>query len=203
MPWHDAAFATDLPWVQPGIARSNVIARSLQDLGAATWFGGLLMGATATNPAVGDIDDERQRGRVMNGVWRRWWPVSAAGIAAHLVGGALVTIGNRERLIAQRGVVSLSVGRSAVTGAALAATAYAGLLGKRISDAGDVPVADGTTPSAQTPSNIAQALRHEHVLQWVTPALVGMLIVAGAAQGEQQRPSHVLRGVLRRLDPTS
>ena len=42
------------------MTRTNLIARSLNDLGAAAWFGGLMMGATAVNPAAADVSDPRR-----------------------------------------------------------------------------------------------------------------------------------------------
>lgn len=183
------------------MTRSNSIARGLHDLGAAGWFGGTLMGATAANRAVSDASDADQRGAVINGIWRRWWPVNAACIGAHLIGGALLTVGNRERIAGQRGVATMSATKTALTVAACGASAYGGLLGKKISDAGDVPVEDGTNPSNTTPADTAQALRQQQLLQWVIPALTGALIVVSAAMGEQQRPGNVLSGVVSRITP--
>jgi hypothetical protein len=36
-------------------------------------------------------------------------------------------------------------------------------------------------------------LQQQRILQWVTPALVGGIIICGAQQGEQQRASEQLR----------
>ena len=86
--------------------------------------------------------------------------------------------------------------------AAVAKSAYSGWLGKRISDAGATPLI-GTTPAAATPPQISSALKQQRVLQWTLPALTALLIVLNAAQGEQQRPTHVARGVLQRLNPAA
>jgi hypothetical protein len=185
------------------MTRSNLIARSLNDLGAAAWFGGLLMGAAAVNRAPADIDNPTDRGALVNGVWRRWWPLNTVAIGAHVVGGALLTFGNRERVVAQRGVITLSAAKTVVMVAAIAKSAYMGWLGKRISDAGAVPLDDGTTPNDDTPPEVASALKQQRILQWTLPALTGLLIILNAAQGEQQRPSHVARGVLGRLNPAA
>jgi hypothetical protein len=185
------------------MTRTNLIARSLNDLGLAAWFGGALMGATAVNRAPEDISGATARGAAVDGVWRRWRPLNAVAIGANLVGGAMLTIGNRERVVAQQGVASLSAAKTAVSLVGVAAAGYSGWLGKRISDAGPVPVEDGTTPTGATPTDAAKALRQQRVLQWVLPLVSGVLIVLNAAQGEQQRPSHVARGVLRRLNPAA
>ncbi len=181
----------------------NLVARSMHDLGAAGWFGGLVMGAIAVNRAAADVSDPRERGRMVNGVWRRWWLVNLMFAAMHVLGGLRLTAANRGRLVGQQGVASTSTAKSAVMLGALGAATYSGWLGKRISDAGPVPLGDGTTPTHDTPDEVASALRQQAVLQWVIPALVGTDIVLGARLGEQQRPSRVVSGVLSRLNPAA
>jgi len=107
-----------------GIAQDNTLARSLHDLGLATWFGGSLMGVVGLNGAAAVVDQPAQRLRVANDGWARWTPVNLAGIAAHLAGGAVLLTGNKGRLATQRGVASATVAKAVVTGLALAATAY-------------------------------------------------------------------------------
>lgn len=178
---------------------NNLFARSLHDLGAAGWFGSVLMGAVAVNRAPDDVDDPVARGKFVNGVWRRWWPVNALCVGAHVIGSTRVASANTGRLVAQRGVGRTSVIKTIVTGAAVGCSVYAGMLGKRISDAGDVPMANGTEPTGETPADVARALEHQAVLQWVIPALTGLLIVLGAKQGEQQRPVNVAHGIIDRV----
>ncbi len=64
-----------------------------------------------------------------------------------------------------------------------------------------MPVEGGTTPAAETPPEVADAQRKLEKLQWAVPALTGLLVVADALMGEQQRPSQVAAGVARRLSP--
>ena len=61
------------------------------------------------------------------------------------------------------------------------------------------PVVDGTTPAADTDPTFAHAQRQLDVLQWVVPALTGALLVLNAYQGEQQRPTVVARGLVKRV----
>ena len=62
------------------MAQDNTLARSLHDLGLATWFGGSLMGAVGLNGAAAVVDQPAQRLRVANAGWARWtrstWPGS-------------------------------------------------------------------------------------------------------------------------------
>jgi hypothetical protein len=95
--------------------------------------------------------------------------VNLAGIAAHLAGGAVLLAGNKGRLATQHGVASATVAKAAVTGLALGATAYSRALGERLIQAGDAPVEGGTTPTDDTPPELASAQRQLTVLRWVIP----------------------------------
>ena len=178
------------------MAQDNTLARSLHDVGLATWFGGSLMGAVGLNGAAAVVDQPAQRLRVANAGWARWTPVNLAGIAAHVAGGAVLLAGNKGRLATQRGVATATVAKAAVTGLALAATAWSRVLGERLMQAGDAPVEGGTTPSDATPRDLAGAQRQLTVLQWVIPGLTGTALVLNALMGEQQRPQQVTSGLL-------
>jgi hypothetical protein len=182
-----------------GMAQDNTLARSLHDLGLAAWFGGSLMGAVGLNGAAAVVDQPDQRLRVANAGWARWTPVNLAGIAAHLAGGAVLLAGNKGRLAAQRGVASATIAKAAVTGLALAATAWSRALGERLIQARDAPVEGGTTPTDDTPPDLAGAQRQLTVLQWVIPGLTGAALVLNALMGEQQRPQQVTSGLLQGL----
>ena len=179
----------------------NTISRSLHDLGLATWFGGSLMGAVGLNGAAAQVEEPKQRLRVANSGWNRWTPVNLAGIAAHLGGGALLLGANKGRVASQQGVASATVVKTALTGVALAATAWSRALGARLNEAGEVPIEGGTEPSDDTPEDVAKAQRQLKVLQWVIPALTGAVLVINARMGEQQRPAQVSSGLVGRLRP--
>jgi hypothetical protein len=181
------------------MAQDNTLARSLHDVGLAAWFGGSLMGAVGLNGAAAVVDQPEQRLRVANTGWARWTPVNLAGIAAHLAGGAVLLAGNKGRLTTQRGVAGATVAKTALTGLALGATAYARALGQRLMQAGDAPVEGGTTPSDETPRDLAGAQRQLTALQWAIPGLTGAVLVLNALMGEQQRPQRVTSGLLAGL----
>jgi hypothetical protein len=185
------------------MSQRNTIARSLSEVGLAAWFGGSLMGAVGLNGAAAQVDRSDQRARVANAGWSRWTPVNLAAIGAHLAGSLILTGGNKGRIAGQRGVASTSIAKTAVTAGALAATAYARALGQKVIEAGDVPVEGGTTPSDQTPPEVAGAQRRLNAMQWAIPALTGSLLVMDALMGEQQRPSQAAAGFVSRLLPDS
>lgn len=173
----------------------NTLVRTMHDVGLAAWFGGSLMGAVGLNAAAAAVDDKRQRSRVANEGWDRWTPINAAAIGAHLLGGAGLILVNRDRLAQQKGVAAMTALKTAFTGAALGATAYSRLLGRKLTDAGDFPAASGAEPSAETPEDLAKTQSQLRMLQWVVPATTAAVVVANAYAGEQQRPSEVHKGI--------
>jgi hypothetical protein len=98
-------------------------------------------------------------------------------------------------------VAATSTVKTALTVAALGVTGYARLLGKKLERAGDVPVEGGTTPNPATPEEVTRAQRQLTALQWVIPVLTGAVLVVNARMGEQQRPTQVTGGLVRRLLP--
>ena len=172
----------------------NTVVRAMHDLGGAAWFGGTLMGAIGVNGGSKDVKDPAERAAVAAAGWARWAPISAAAIGAHLIGGAGLLAANRDRVRSQRGAGSNALIKSVLTAAAIGTTVYSGILGAKIaSEAGSAPVEGGTVPSESTPDKVARLQQQQRVLQWVTPALTGGILVLGAQQGEQQRASEQLR----------
>jgi hypothetical protein len=177
----------------------NTMSRALHDLGLSTWFGGTLANAVALNPASGAAAQPSSVGAVANAGWDRWTPVNAAAIGAHLAGAVGQVVGNRGRLAGQQGVASMALAKTALTAAALGATAYSRALGRKVSEHGRVPADSGTEPAASTPPEVAAAQKQLALLQYAVPALTGGLVVLSAYAGEQERASEVQRGLLGRL----
>jgi hypothetical protein len=171
----------------------NTVVRSLHDVGAAGWFGGALMGAVALNGASKDISDPAERSKIAASGWARWTPFAAAAIGAHLLGGTGLLLAHRDRVRSQSGVAANTAVKTVLTAAALVTTAYSGLLGAKLAKAGDVSTEAGTVPSDATPDDVAGTQQRLRILQWATPLLTGALVVLGAQQGEQQRPSQRIR----------
>jgi hypothetical protein len=187
---------------------TNTLARTLHDLGLATWFGGSLFGAAALNPASEELESPKDRLHAANAGWGRWTPVNLAAIAAHLAGGAVVTWGNKARMSGQKGVARRTAVKTGLTAAALGATAYSRKLGQEVMEyetelsrgAGQGPAAEGgTTPSAQTPAHVADAQQKLKAMQWAVPALTGAVMAVNVRMGEQQRPVAIAKGVFGRL----
>ncbi|MGW1988275.1 hypothetical protein ACWCPJ_38515 [Streptomyces collinus] len=176
----------------------NTWIRSLHDVGLAAWFGGSLMGAVGLNGAAKDEGETAEKSaRIASAGWTKWTPVNAAAIGAHLFGGGGLLAVNAHRVATQKGVAASTTAKTIVTGGALAATAYARLLGKKIELAASHDPQD-REKAGQHPFDIDQARRQLACVQWVVPALTGCLVVLNALHGEQQRPAEQLHGMWER-----
>ena len=180
----------------------DTISRSMHDVGLAAWFGGTLANAVSLNTAAGEAGSSTDRGAVANAGWDRWTPVNAAAIGAHVVGSLGQLVGNKGRLTGQQGVASMAATKTALTAAALGATAYSRALGRKVSEERRMPAESGTKPDIGTPPAVASAQRKLRALQWAVPALTGALIVVSSFAGEQQRATEVHSGTLHRLMPS-
>ena len=187
------------------MADKELVLRVLHDSGLAVWFGGSLAGAVGFNGGANDVNDPTDRFKVATAAWARWTPVAAAAIGLHLVGGAGLSITNRDRIRSQDGVAAASAGKTVVTVLALAATAVSGWLGQKDTAAtrtpeyaGGIPADGAVQPSPTTPREIASRQQQLRVLQWVIPSLTGVLVALTAQQGELQRPAQVTTGRLKK-----
>ncbi|MEU1041881.1 hypothetical protein ACFYP4_08475 [Streptomyces sp. NPDC005551] len=176
----------------------NTLIRSLHDVGLAAWFGGSLMGAVGLNGAAQEVSETAQaRARIASSGWAKWTPVNAAAIGAHLFGGGGLLAVNAHRVATQKGVGASTAVKTAVTVAALAATAYARVLGKKVELASS-PDPEDAEKAAQHPIDIDSAQRQLACAQWAVPALTGCLVVLNALHGEQQRPEEQMSGMWER-----
>ena len=163
------------------MASTNVVARSVNELSLAAWFGGSLFGSLASARAGAARDES---GEERAAAWDAWRPVEATAVVAQLVSGTALTIANRRRVVGQSGVGVSTLTRMALTGAATAATVLVWRAAARQhSD-------DFASERKQAPSA---------TLRWSVPVLTGSMLVLDAWMGEQQRPASVVSGVLRRI----
>ncbi|MCX5000481.1 hypothetical protein ABZ722_31580 [Streptomyces longwoodensis] len=180
------------------MSERNTAIRSLHDLGLAAWFGGSLMGAVGLNGAAKDEGGtETTTDRISSAGWAKWTPVNAAAIGAHLFGGGGLLAVNAQRVATQQGVAASTVAKTVVTAAALAATAYARVLGKKVELASSTDP-DDLEKARQHPVDLHKARRQLACAQWAVPALTGCLVVLNALHGEQQRPSQQVPGMWER-----
>lgn len=169
----------------------NTTVRAMHDLGAAAWFGGTLMGAVGLNGGTAKASDPNERLRLSSVGWAKWAPVQLAAIAVHGIGGIGLILGNKKRLADQPESRTNTVIKIGVTAAAGAASLYAALLGAKIAKHavdGEQGAEGVTEPDENASASLASTQRQQRIMQWVLPALTGVIIVLAAQQGEQQRP---------------
>lgn len=163
-------------------------AQTAQDAALAALLGGNLFGRLAMHPALADISDKHQRGRVLNRAWRRYGVVNSAALAA-LVGGwvsarsddtsPLWTSPRRRRLIASK---DIAVGAVVVTGLA---SAVGGIGFAQQAPGGAVAMDSGSEPAPETPQRAAALKRAVNVLGALNlvAELVLVLVNASLARG--------------------
>ena len=157
----------------------DVTLRFAHDVSLGAWFGGAWMGAVGLNSATMEVDDHTQRTRVANAGWFRWAPVVGLSVVVHTacaaaLGRLSVPTGRRWSL--------LQVVRTAMTGLAVLATIETGVSGRRVVQAGDVPVATAVVPISSPPPEVAAAQRRLRIAQWLVPAFTACLWVIDAVQ---------------------
>ena len=157
------------------------------------------MGAVGLNESAARQASNDQAAAVASAGWARWTPLNLGAIASHLAGATMLLVGNRERVVAQRGVATASVVKAGLTAAALGTTAYARLLGKRVEANQNQPAEGGVTPTPATSSDVSRAQRRLALLQWAIPALTGGMLACDAVLGEQERAAQVAAGIRGRI----
>jgi hypothetical protein len=113
----------------------NTVLHALHDVGLAAWFGGSLFGLAGLNAAAEEAGDRQTADRVSSIGWAKWSPLNFAAIAAHVIGGAGLLAENRKRALAQKGHTGTVNAKLALTIAAIAASGYTRLVGKKVEDA--------------------------------------------------------------------
>ena len=145
----------------PSVPLSQV-GRAAQDLGLAGLLGGNLFGRLALHPSVTEISDAAERGKVVNAAWRRYGTVNTLSLLAVTTGwlGARANEAADDRLSSEERRLArakdVMVGVVAAVGLA---SAVQGMRFARSAPGGAVPLADGSTPAAQTPDREARAKR--------------------------------------------
>ncbi len=169
------------------MSERNTVIRSLHDVGLAAWFGGSLMGAVGLNGAAAAAADPTERLKLSSLGWARWTPVQIAAVGAHAVGGAGLIVANRKRVRSQPGAGANTNIKLGLTVLAAGVTAYSGYLGAKIKQHENEGAVGSTEPHTAASDELKAAQRQLKIAQWAIPAVTGVLLVLGAAQGEQQR----------------
>ncbi len=113
------------------------VGRALHDVGLAAWMGGQVFGKFALDPAVKDLSDPRDRGRVASKAWMGFNQIGSTGLVA------AATVRLAARLTEMRGSAALTPTERSLNRlqdvlllAALGLTAATGTQGKQLAEAG-------------------------------------------------------------------
>ena len=179
-------------------------ARVAHDWGLASWLGGSMFGQFALNPAVGQIDDRRERGKVVNAAWNGYNLINAAALGSVAVGwfGSRLTETRPDRLTDTER--KLATAKDGFTVAALATGIVSAVQGARLAKAapsGAVPMERGTKPADDTPSSAARTQRSLAGLGLLNIASGVGIVATNAllAQRGHSRPP-LRRSLFRRSD---
>jgi hypothetical protein len=179
----------------------SVAGRAAHDAGLAALLGGNLYGRIALHPALAGIGEKSERGKVVNRAWRRYGWINSASLLAIAAGwaGARVnearpsSLSPRERTLAKG--KDAAVAAVALTGAV---TALTGMQFARSAPDGAVPLEDGNTPAAETPSEAARLKRRLNALSTANLAAALALVGVNAALGQANFRWPPMRRLLRR-----
>ncbi len=177
------------------------LGRAAHDIGLGALIGGNLFARVGFHPALGEIADERERGKVVNSAWRRYGTVNSLALGAVVAGWAAARadeasdrmLSPRERDLAK--AKDVAVIALAVTGMA---SAIEGVRFGAMAPDGAVPLEDGSEPSASTAPKQAKAKRTLNALGalHLGSALALAGINAALSQANFRRPP--VRRFLRR-----
>ncbi|HEY3726661.1 MAG TPA: hypothetical protein VGL51_05780 [Solirubrobacteraceae bacterium] len=139
----------------------------VQDSALAALVGGNLFGRLAMHPALADVSDESERGKVLNRAWRRYGTVNSTALAGLVAGwlaersdqaGARLGGSGRRRLVQ---IKDVGVGTVVLTGLA---SAIGGVGFAQQAPQGAVPMASGRDPAPDTPPRAARLKAAVNVL---------------------------------------
>ena len=193
-----------MPRLLPPSVPVSQIGRAASQIGMAGLLGGTLFGRLALHPAVTEISDHAERGKVINVAWRRYGAINSLSLLA-VVGGWLgaradeardVNLSGRERRLAR--AKDLLVAACAVTGLA---TMVEGIRFSRMAPEGAVPLADGDRTAPEATGDQARSKRRlNHLGRASLLADLGLVAVEGALSQENFRrpPARRMFSRLRR-----
>ena len=183
----------------PPLALSQV-GRAAHDAGLAGLLGGNLFGRFALHPAVTEIADPRERGKLVNAAWRRYGAVNSLSLLAVTsgwVGARLHEAADRRLSPAERRLArakDVLVGVVAVTGVA---TAAQGMRFANAAPGGAVPLRDGDHASAEADARSKALKRRLNALGAASLVAEAGLVAVNAALNQR----NFRRPPARRLVP--
>lgn len=174
--------------------------RAAHDLALAALIGGNLFGRLAMHPALSDVGDKSQRGKVLNRAWRRYGTVNSLSLATLVSGWLPARLGEtrprnlsaRERRLAL--AKDISMGAVVVTGLA---SAVSGVGFAQQAPQGAVPMESGSEPAAEASQRAAALKRAVNALSALNLVAEIALLAANSALAQVGFRRPPVRRVLR------
>jgi hypothetical protein len=176
------------------------IGRAAHDAGLAGLLGGNLFGRFALHPAVTELGDARERGKLVNAAWKRYGAINSVSLLAVIagwVGARLDEAADRRLSPAERRLArakDVLVGVVAVTGIA---TAVEGMRFARSAPGGAVPLRDGDHVAGEARAESRALKRRLNALGAASLAAEAGLVAVNAALNQR----NFRRPPARRLIP--
>ncbi len=175
--------------------------RAAHDLALAALIGGNLFGRVAMHPALEDVGDKTQRGRVLNRAWRRYGTINSLALATVVAGWVPARLNEtrprwlspRERRLAR--AKDVAMGAVVLTGLASAA---GGVGFAQQAPNGAVPMNSGTDPAPEASRRAARLKRAVNTLGALNLVAEVTLLATNAALAQTGFRRPPLRRVLRR-----
>jgi hypothetical protein len=166
-------------------------ARSAQDLALAAVIGGNLFGRVAMHPALTEVTDKTERGKVLNRAWRRYGAVNSLALGTLVAGwlpARLTDADARRGIPPERRLVlakDVAMGAVLITGLASAA---GGVGFSHQAPGGAVPMTSGHDPAPETPPRAARLKRAVNAAGAANLAAAVALLAVNSAFGAGKLP---------------
>ena len=179
----------------------SAIGRAWHDLALGTIVGSNLFAQVGWHPALREVSDERERGRVTNEAWRRYGVVNGFALLGIVSGwlGARAFEAQPDKLTERERRIATA--KDALTGVIAVSGLASAALGMRfyeLADDGAVPMRDGDETSVNASpaaTRMKRALSALSRIQLASALTLG-IVQAGMAQVNYRRPP--LKRVFRR-----
>lgn len=174
--------------------------RTAHDVALGALVGGNLFGRLAMHPALRDVSDKAERGKVLNRAWRRYGTVHSLALATLVAGWLPARLNETRPRWLSPSERRLATAKDVAMGAVLItglASATGGVEFGRQAPSGAVPMDSGRDPAPETPPRAARIKRALNALGALNLLAELGLVAANAslAQTGFRRPP--LRRVLR------
>ncbi len=167
--------------------------RAAHDVALAALLGGNLFGRVAMHPALEDVSDKSERGRVLNRAWRRYGTVNSIALGTLVAGWWPARVNEAHPRWLSPRERRLAVAKDAAMGAVVLtglASAAAGVGFAHQAANGAVPMQSGSEPAPETPPAAARFKRAVNALGAMN--IASELALAGVnaalAQANFRRP---------------